>query len=418
MKTNSVLVLLAGSMTHRRSTGYVRYLLLSIAWIMVLLALSATQAASQTTARPGLVLEEFVFESSPFFRSCHSATVLELRSGELLCAFFGGTRESHPDVETRLSRKPVGGEWTPPVSVADGNEPGGERMSTGNPVLFQECAGEVMLFYKVIKPDVGFLGRVKTSSDGGHTWSEARKVGDGLMGAVKNKPIQLDNGTILSPSSTEDDHGWRVHIERSTDGGKTWKLIGPINPEAKIGAIQPTLMTYPDGRIQMLCRTRSEHGFIAQSWSEDGGLTWSPLEAAVLPNNNSGLDAVTLRDGRQLLVYNHSTRTQPGMGHKGRGILNVALSHNGIDWEAALVLEHLDERGKQFSYPSVIQTRDGLVHIVYTWHRQRIKHVVLDPTRLETTPMPDGKWPTEGPASLHHVVPLQPKATRSMDKQR
>lgn len=412
MKTNSVLVLLAGSMTHRRSKGYVRYLLLSIAWIIVLLALSATQAASQTTARPGLVLEEFVFESSPFFRSCHSATVLELRSGELLCAFFGGTRESHPDVETRLSRKPVGGEWTPPVSVADGNEPGGERMSTGNPVLFQERAGEVMLFYKVIKPDVGFLGRVKTSSDGGHTWSEARKVGDGLMGAVKNKPIQLDNGTILSPSSTEDDHGWRVHIERSTDGGKTWKLIGPINPEAKIGAIQPTLLTYPDGRIQMLCRTRSEHGFIAQSWSEDGGLTWSELEASVLPNNNSGLDAVTLRDGRQLLVYNHSTRTQPGMGHKGRGILNVALSRDGLVWEAALVLEHLDERGKQFSYPAVIQTRDGLVHIVYTWHRKRIKHVVLDPERLETTPMPTGEWPTEGPASLaaFHVLRKEPNS--------
>jgi len=415
MKTNSVLVLLAGSMTHRRSKGYVRYLLLSIAWIIVLLALSATQAASQTTARPGLVLEEFVFESSPFFRSCHSATVLELRSGELLCAFFGGTRESHPDVETRLSLKPVGGEWTPPVSVADGNEPGGERMSTGNPVLFQERAGEIMLFYKVIKPGVGFLGRVKTSSDGGRTWSEPRKVGDGLMGAVKNKPIQLDNGTILSPSSTEDDHGWRVHIERSTDGGKTWKLIGPINPKAKIGAIQPTLMTYPDGRIQMLCRTRSEHGFIAQSWSEDGGLTWSPLEAAVLPNNNSGIDAVTLHDGRQLLVYNHSARTQPGMGHKGRGILNVALSHNGIDWEAALVLEHLDESGKQFSYPAVIQTRDGLIHIVYTWHRKRIKHVVLDPERLETTPMPTGEWPTEGPASLGDVVPEQPEAISAVD---
>ena len=78
----------------------------------------------------------------------------------------------------------------------------------------------------------------------------------------------------------------------------------------------------------------------------------------------------------------------------------MALSRNGIDWEAALVLEHLDEQGKQFSYPSVIQTGDGLVHIVYTWHRERIKHVVLDPERLETTPMPSGKWPTGGPASL------------------
>jgi predicted neuraminidase len=346
-----------------------------------------------------VVLEEFVFERSPDFRSCHAATVLEMQSGELLCTFFGGTAERNPDVEIRLSRKTPGGSWTAPVSVADGVQSESERLPTWNPVLFQAHGLDVMLFYKVGPSPKEWWGMVKTSGDGGHTWSKARKLGDKLIGPVKNKPLQLADGIIVAGSSTED-HGWRIHVERSTDSGKTWKLIGPINPEAKIGAIQPTLMTYPDDRIQMFCRTRSEHGFIAQSWSEDGGLTWSELEAAVLPNNNSGLDAITLGDGLQLLVYNHSTRTQLGMGHKGRGILNVALSRDGIAWEAALILEHLDERGKQFSYPSVIQSRDGLVHIVYTWHRQRIKHVVLDPALLETTPMPDGKWPTEGPFSL------------------
>lgn len=377
----------------------------SVLWMAVLILLSSCWSQNKDRKNTGAGLyEEFVFMSSPDFQSCHSATILELPDGELLCAFFAGTKESHPDVEIWLSRKKAGGEWTEPVSVADGNEPGTERMSTGNPVLFRERGGKVILFYKVIKPGVGFAGRLKTSEDGGHTWSEAREVGDGLIGAVKNKPVQLEDGSILSPSSTEDEHGWRVYVERSTDGGKTWEGIGPINPEAKIGAIQPTLMTYPDGRIQMFCRTRSEHGFIAQSWSADKGLTWSPLEAASLPNNNSGLDAVTLRNGRQLLVYNHSTRRQEGMGHKGRGILNVALSRDGINWEAALILEHLDESGKQFSYPSVIQSRDGLVHIVYTWHRKRIKHVVLDPEQLETTPMPDGKWPETGPFSLESFL--------------
>ena len=372
-----------------------------VLWIAVLILLPTSCTHNKNRKNTGAgPYEEFVFMSSPDFQSCHSATILELPDGELLCAFFAGTRESHPDVEIWLSRRKAGGKWTEPVSIADGNEPGGERMSTGNPVLFRERGGEVILFYKVIKPGVGFVGRLKTSKDDGLTWSEAREVGNGLMGAVKNKPIQLEDGTILSPSSTEDEYGWRVHVERSTDRGKTWELVGPINPEAQIGAIQPTLMTYPDGRIQMFCRTRSEHGFIARSWSLDKGLTWSPLEAASLPNNNAGLDAVTLRDGRQLLVYNHSTRTQEGMGHKGRGILNVALSPDGINWEASLILEYLDESGKQFSYPSVIQTRDELVHIVYTWHRERIKHVVLDPEHLETTPMPDGKWPKTGPFSL------------------
>ena len=122
-------------------------------------------------------------------------------------------------------------------------------------------------------------------------------------------------------------------------------------------------------------------------------MTRAPLFDGVLPNNNSGLDAVALKDGRFLLAYNHSTREQPGMGHKGRGILNVALSRDGKEWAAALVLDYLDKPGKQFSYPSVIQAADGRVHIVYTWHRERIKHVVLDPSALETVPMKDGVWP-------------------------
>ena len=166
---------------------------------------------TQPMVQPGLVLEEYVFENSPSFRSCHAATVLELPNGELLCAFFAGSREGAPDVEIWMARKTPGGEWTAPVSVADGNE-GGERMATGNPVLFQPRGGDVMLFYKAFKPGSEFMGRVKTSSDGGHTWNEALQVGDGLIGAVKNKPIQLDDGTILSPSSTEGRHGSRVHI--------------------------------------------------------------------------------------------------------------------------------------------------------------------------------------------------------------
>lgn len=114
-----------------------------------------------------------------------------------------------------------------------------------------------------------------------------------------------------------------------------------------------------------------------------------------LPNNNSGLDAVTLKDGRQLLIYNHSTRKQEGMGHKGRGVLNLAVSKDGKNWEAALVLDYLDQPEKQFSYPAIIQTKDGLVHIAYTWHRKRIKHVVVDPDKLVTYPIVDGKWPSE-----------------------
>lgn len=132
-----------------------------------------------------------------------------------------------------------------------------------------------------------------------------------------------------------------------------------------------------------------------QAWSYDAGKSWSEMTETTLPNNNSGIDAVTLRDGRHLLIYNHSTRNQENMGHKGRGVINLAVSRDGINWEAALVLDYIDQPEKQYSYPSMIQTADGLVHIVYTWHRQRIKHVVVDPQKLETYPIIDGVWPTD-----------------------
>ena len=91
---------------------------------------------------------------------------------------------------------------------------------------------------------------------------------------------------------------------------------------------------------------------------------------------------MTLRDGRHLIVYNHT--------EKGRSPLNVALSRDGKTWEAGAVLE--SEPG-EYSYPAVIQAADGLVHVTYTWRRLRVKHVVIDSARLRSTPMPDGKWP-------------------------
>jgi len=347
------------------------------------------------TGSPGdaVVRSEDIFETAPF-RSCHASTLAETRQG-LVAAWFGGSREAAPDVGIWLSRREDGG-WTAPARVADGELPE-RRYSVWNPVLFQPADAPLMLFYKTGDP---WWGMLTTSDDSGRTWAAPRRLPDRILGPIKNKPVQGSDGVLLCGSSTEDSHGWRVHVERTSDLGQTWEATPPLNDGDAVGVIQPTLLSHPGGRLQMLCRTRSEHGFVAQSWSEDQGRTWSPMERSVLPNNNSGFDGVTLSDGRQLLVYNHSTRDQPGMGHKGRGILNVAVSRDGLAWEAALILEHLDESGRQFSYPAVIQTRDGLVHVTYTWHRERIRHVVLDPERLVTAPMPDGEWPSDGPHSL------------------
>ena len=240
-----------------------------------------------------------------------------------------------------------------------------------------------MLFYKVGPDPRTWWGMLTVSKDGGNSWNQPKRLPDGFDGPVKNKPIQLPNGDILCGSSTEYD-GWRVHFERTSDFGQTWKRIGPINDGKEFNAIQPSILTYADGRLQILCRSRE--GRITQSWSKDGGNTWSKMTATSLPNPNSGTDAVTLKDGRQLLIYNHTLR--PG---RSRSFLNVALSDDGENWQAALVLE--DEKKGEFSYPAAIQTSDGLVHFTYTHMRTKVKHVVIDPSKLVLREMPNGNWP-------------------------
>jgi alpha-L-rhamnosidase len=312
-----------------------------------------------------VVKTEFIFDSAPF-QSCHASTLVEVKDG-LVAAWFGGMREGNPDVGIWSARQ-HDGQWTVPVEVANGVRPDGTRAACYNPVLFQLPSGPLSLYYKVGGHPRGWSGYCKTSVDGGKTWSAPKPLPEPLIGPVKNKPVLLTDGTLLSGSSTEHD-GWRVHFERSTDGGKSWQFIGPVNDGRQIAAIQPSILQYPGGRLQAVGRTRQ--GRIFQIWSEDGGKSWGEMTLTTLPNPNSGIDALTLRDGRQLLVYNHTA--------KGRSPLNVAVSRDGRDWHPALVLE--SEKG-EFSYPAVIQTGDGLVHVVYTWKRQRIKHVVVDPRKL------------------------------------
>lgn len=225
---------------------------------------------------------------------------------------------------------------------------------------------------------------VRTSRDGGQSWSEAQRLPDGILGPVKNKPVRLADRSLLSGSSTESPEQpskWRVHFERSTDDGRTWTLVQPRASDGPpIDAIQPSILIHAGDRLQAVGRTRSQRIF--ETWSDDGGKSWSPVALTALPNPSAGTDAVTLRDGRHLVVYNHTP--------KGRTPLNIAISRDGKVWEAALVLEH--EPG-EYSYPAVIQAADGLVHVTYTWKRLRIKHAAIDPGRFQAVPMPDGTWP-------------------------
>lgn len=342
---------------------------------LLLLASLLTLAAQSGFAQPenpAIITRELIYEQAPF-PQCHASTIAETPKG-LVSAWFGGTHERHPDVGIWVSRHERGS-WTAPVEVATGVQPDGNRLPCWNPVLFQKPGGELLLFYKVGPSPSTWWGLLKRSKDNGKTWSEAEKLPDGILGPIKNKPVLLASGVLLCPTSSED-HNWRVHFEQTSDWGKTWQKTNPINDGVDDGAIQPSVLFYPNGRLQALCRSQRA-GFILETWSADGGKTWSALQKTSLPNPNSGTDAVTLTDGRQVLVYNPVSPT-PGKSGGPRTPLDVAISTDGKTWKTLAVLEN--EPG-EYSYPAVIQTVDGLIHVTYTWKRQRIRHVVIDPKK-------------------------------------
>ncbi|MEO8498895.1 MAG: sialidase family protein, partial [Planctomycetota bacterium] len=336
-------------------------------------------------AESPVVESEFIYETAPF-PQCHASTIVEAADGNLVAAWFGGTREKDPDVGIWVARK-LKGAWTAPVEVASGVQSADLRYPCWNPVLFQPKNGPLLLFFKVGPNPDQWWGELLVSTDHGKNWKDRERLPNNGIGPVKNKPVQTADGSIWCPSSTEHD-GWRVHLEVSRDNLKTWTTSGFLNRKEH-GAIQPSLLTHPDGRWQMLCRTQNGNdGHLWQTWSTDQGKTWSEFESTGLPNPNSGTDAVTLRDGRQLLVYNHTNRG--GSFPSSREMLNVAVSEDGRSWSAALLLER--SKG-EYSYPAVIQADDGLVHITYTWKRQRVRHVVLDPGKLTLKPIEGGVWP-------------------------
>jgi predicted neuraminidase len=312
---------------------------------------------------------------------CHASTLVETPSG-IVAAWFGGTHEKNRDVGIWISHQ-INGKWSTPVEVVNGIQNDSLRYPCWNPVLFQPVEGPLMLFYKVGPDPRQWWGEMMTSKDQGHTWSAPGKLGESalghLIGPVKNKPIQLEDGTILCPSSSEKEGQgglfWRVHFELTKDLGESWQVVGPINDGIEFDAIQPSILTYKDGTMQILCRTMQN--VISESWSADGGATWSPMTATELPNPSAGTDAVTLQDGRQLVVYNHS---EGGRRAPGRGILNVAISGDGKSWKPVMTLEN--QKG-EYSYPAVIQSSDGLVHITYTYDRKSIKYVVINPAKME-----------------------------------
>ena len=316
--------------------------------------------------------------SGPWSFDCHAATIAQAADGTVVAAWNGGAFETHSGRAVWLSRF-ENGCWTPPVKVGDGEETGPGYM-TENPVLFQPAGGPLMLFYTVgpglrdrkLDPSGrNAWGVLKTSADHGRTWSAARPLGRDkrlpggrLIGPTKNPPIQLEDGSILVPSSNE--YGLREtrdwdrltwHFEQSRDMGATWSLVAifPSNPDLR--PIQPGLLRLGAGRLLALGRNEGQGPDTPMATSTNGGATWSAISGlTALPQTHSGIAVGTLRNGIHFCILNPAKAW--------RRQLDLMVSSDGTNWTHGLTLD--PDGGDLAHYPQAVQTPDGRLHVVFT----------------------------------------------------
>jgi predicted neuraminidase len=334
------------------------------------------------TQEPG---PELIFQPGTVpFASSHASTIVELKDRSLMAAWFGGTDEGNPDVAIWGSRTSSGSSpvWSHPEELA--REPG---VPSWNPVLFHTRDGRLWLYYKFGPSPNTWTAARKYSNDEGRTWSPAEHLPAGLVGPVRAKPLVLPDGMIVSGSSTESYHSWAAWIERSADSGKTWTRIGPIVPplhavkpgthkpttgtlaqlpgsqgrNETTGIIQPSVVWLGGKHLRFYARSTANIARIIVSDSFDNGITWTEARPLDLPNPNSGIDAIALKDGRVVLVFNNTTT--------GRTPLNLAVSHDGEHFK---VFDTLEDGPGEYSYPAIIQGNNGDLYITYTWNRKSI----------------------------------------------
>ena len=287
----------------------------------------------------------------------HCATLTDLAEAGLLTVWMGGSYETAPDVCLLASHLPVGSTiWTSPRVIAE--VPG---HSLGQPVILKRPGGELWFFYVVITQTDwrSALPYLKRSSDGGQTWGEPTLLFDypGLM--LRSRAHQLQSRIIVP---AYDENTWQSRMIISDDDGLTWRLTAPMrSPD---GNIHPNLAPLPDGRLLCYLRTGGKGGAIWRSESVDGGETWSELEATRLPNPNAGIDLLRLASGRLALAYNNSATY--------RTPLCVALTEGANeDWRWVQTVE---DEFAEISYPTLAQTTDGVIHLVYTYRRETIHY--------------------------------------------
>lgn len=364
----------------------------SACWIVVASALGQATPSHHTDTGVAPV-SEFIYAPATITPECHASTIVALKDGDLLASWFGGKYERAPDVAIYTARFHKG-TWSVPAEFARESGPNG-GIPTWNPVLFHSNDGRLWLYWKYGPSPSTWAGARRFSTDEGRTWSPMEQLPDGILGPIRAKPLVLTDGVIISGSSTEDEAGWRVYMERSSDDGKTWTRIGPLTiskeadaaakpwPEPPVGSdeirakdtasrtysgiIQPSVVSLGGKHLRFYARSKTLASRIVVADSSDEGLTWSQPRYLDLPNNNSGLDVVRLKDGREVMIFNDTTR--------GRSPLNLAVSTDG---EHFRIFATLEQGPGEYSYPAIIQGNDGALQMTYTWHRTAIRHARLE----------------------------------------
>jgi predicted neuraminidase len=340
--------------------------------LMLFLVLVIVSCSSLKNKPTAVNITKSFIANPPLTKNSHASTLVEFKPNEIMAAWFGGKYEGAKDVSIYISSYEKG-KWSEPKKIIEPLIKEGDTLPCWNPVLFKSKAQNLYLFYKVGKNPREWFGAMIISKDNGNTWSAPKYLPDGILGPIKNKPIETTPGVILCGSSTESvgENKWRVHLEKYTEATESWKKIA-IENNKNFEIIQPTFLIHSQNEIQML--SRSKHNKIISSWSDDNGNTWKKTDSIHVVNSNSGIDAITLAKNSFLLVNNPLPQGKDWFN--GRNVLDVEYSKDGVKWQTLLDLENQTEG--EFSYPAIIQTSDGKVHILYTFNRKYIKHVAFE----------------------------------------
>ncbi len=343
------------------------------------------------------------FESVAIFpaenKHNHASCVIELGNGDLLAAWYRGSGErTADDVEIQGAWLRAGeSRWGPRFTMAD--TPG---YPDCNPALFAAPDHTIWLFWPTILDHrwEGALLKFAVASDDGQHSGPLRWNREGVLhitptgfGAAMDRAIAalpdrlressrvaLDRLATRSKDELYQRLGWmpRVHpivlpsgrwllplysdtfdgslVAISDDRGKSWSASAPM---LAFGNIQPSLVRKADGTIVAFMRDNGAPRKIRQSTSRDEGASWSPVTESALPNPGAGIEAVRLSSGHWALAYNDAA--------KGRHSLALSISDDeGTTWKTTRHIERIGVGLGQFHYPSLLQTRDGRIHVTYT----------------------------------------------------